>query len=79
MSFSGPGYSSREKRKAEKGSQNPRLDSEDFVEDEGGYPASCSICLADFSADDTDPIVIVIVMVTVVIGNSNTVDGQNPA
>jgi len=27
---------------------------EDFVEDEGGYPASCSICLVDFSADDTD-------------------------
>jgi len=30
---------------------------EDFVEDEGGYPASCSICLADFSADDTDIVV----------------------
>ena len=27
---------------------------EHFVEDEGGYPASCSICLVDFSAEDTD-------------------------
>ena len=30
---------------------------EDFVAGEGGYPASCSICLVDFSADDTDIVV----------------------
>ena len=30
---------------------------EDFVAGEGGHPASCSICLVDFSADDTDIVV----------------------
>lgn len=37
--------------------QNVNFRPEDFVEDEGGYPASCSICLVDFSADDTDIVV----------------------
>jgi len=30
---------------------------EDFNEEAGGYPASCSICLADFAASDTDIVV----------------------
>ncbi|CAE7434101.1 ATL28 [Symbiodinium sp. KB8] len=40
-----------------RGFQHISFRPEDFVEDEGGYPKSCSICLVDFSADDTDIVI----------------------